>query len=181
VLIPWLLGRAVRRVSAATANYFFRENQQHDMEDFGVLLLELDGGITASLAVGRTGWRSHPMGGVNRVTLVGTKGVACVDAYRPRLEVWSDEPPWTAPRPDPDDPMAFWGSTTRRLGVPPKRAWITPEDDPGADARHFLDCLEHGRSSDVPAAAGAAAMEVLLAAYESAATGQTITLPQAGS
>jgi predicted dehydrogenase len=178
VFLRWLLGRPVCWVSAITGNYFFREHQQNDMEDFGLVLLELEGGIAASVMVGRTGWRSHPMGGVNRVVLVGTKAMACVDAYRPRVEVWADEPPWLPPRPDPEDPMGFWRSTPSRLGLPPKRGWITPESDPPSlsDARYFLDCLEQGRSSAVDAVAGAAALEVLMAAYESAATGQAVRL-----
>ena len=146
------------------------------MEDFGVLLLELDGGITASLMVGRTGWRSHPLGGVNQAVLIGTRGVATINAYRPRLEVWNDEPPWLPPRLDPEDPMGFWRSTPLRLGMSPKQAWIPPEvESPSSgDVRHFFDCLERNVSSDVDAAAGAAAVEVLMASYESASTGQPV-------
>jgi predicted dehydrogenase len=105
--------------------------------------------------------------------------VAVLDAHRPRLEVWSDEPPWLPPRRDPEDPMGFWRSTSTRLGVPPKRGWVLPEGDPPAlaDARAFLDCLERGVSSEVDAVAGAAAVEALMACYESAATGLTVQIP----
>ena len=74
--------------------------------------------------------------------------------------------------------MGFWRSTPSRLSLPPKRGGITPETDPPAlaDARDFLDCLEQGRSSEVDAVAGAAAVEVLMAAYDSAATGQAVRL-----
>ncbi|MFO0954900.1 MAG: Gfo/Idh/MocA family oxidoreductase [Isosphaeraceae bacterium] len=183
VLISWLLGRPVRRVSSATGNYFFREHQANDMEDFGLMLLDLEGGVTASVTAGRTGWRSHPQGGVHQIVLVGTRGVASINAYRPRLEVWGDEPPWLAPRTDPADPMGFWRSTPVRLGMPPKRAWITPDGDPPAvaDARHFLDRLELGLACDIDAEAGAAALEVLLAAYESASTGKAAEVGRPGS
>ena len=45
------------------------------------------------------------------------------------------------------------------------------------DIERFVDCIEAGRASDVPAAMGAEATEVLLAAYRSAATGQVVALP----
>ena len=40
----------------------------------------------------------------------------------------------------------------------------------------ILDCVEAGRVSDVRAELGAAATEVLLAAYRSAASGEVVTL-----
>lgn len=82
VMALWLLGRGVRRVFASTGNYFFAEHQAHDMEDFGQILLELDGGITASVTAGRTGWQSHPSGGLHRTCLVGSTRTAVVDADR---------------------------------------------------------------------------------------------------
>src|SRR5262249_33651409 len=111
--------------------------------------------------------------------LIGTRGVAAVNAYRPRLEVWNDELPWLPPRPAPEDPMGFWRSTLLRLGMAPKQGWILPDGEPPSlgDARYFLDCLEQGVSSEVDAAAGAAALEVLMAAYESASTGQPVRIP----
>jgi predicted dehydrogenase len=45
------------------------------------------------------------------------------------------------------------------------------------DASYFLDCIEHGKESVVTAEVAAAATEVLMAGYQSAATGTTITVP----
>ncbi len=87
VMLMWLLGQKVRSVYAATGNYFFAEHQKNDMEDFGQMLLELESGVIATLAVGRTGWRSHPGSGLNRTYLIGSKGTAVVDAHRPRVEI----------------------------------------------------------------------------------------------
>jgi UDP-N-acetylglucosamine 3-dehydrogenase len=178
VLLQWLLGLKPRRVFASTGNYFFAEHQTNDMEDFGQVSLEFEGGLIVSISAGRTGWRSHPMGGVNRTCLMGTKGSVSIDAFRPRLEVWADEEPWLAPDYFADDPMAMWASTQAPMGAKPKRAWITPADV-ASDARHFIDCVERGVASDVPADIGAVALEILLAAYRSAATGQVIDLPLA--
>jgi predicted dehydrogenase len=174
VLLEWLLGRRVLRVRAATGNYFFAEHGRNDMEDFAAVLLELEGGLIASLAVGRTGWRSHPMGGLNRACVIGDKGAATVDAYRPCWEIWADEMPWLPPRTDPEDPMGFWKSTFDKIEAGPKNAWLAPAYDGPSDVSYFLDCIEHGRPSDVSADVGAAAVRTLMAAYRSAATGRFV-------
>jgi predicted dehydrogenase len=179
VSLLWLLGREVHSVSAMTGNYFFKEHQDRDMEDFGQILLELDGGVTASILCGRTGWRSHPAGGLNRVYLAGAKSVATVDAHLPRAAVWSDAPSWTPPERDPEDPMGMWSPPgAERYAARPKRDWIFAESlNPGEDVEYFLDCIESGKESDVPAELAARAMEILLAAYRSAAEGRMVTLP----
>jgi len=181
VTLQWLLGRCVRRVFASTGNYFFMEHQKNDMEDFGQILLEFDGGIVASLSAGRTGWRSHVGGGLNCTCLVGTRGMVAVDAARPRVEVWADVPPWTAPPRDPDDPMGMWAPLPDSpFQAQPKQSWVTPfVPSWNIDAGHFVDCIERGRSSAVPAELAAAATETLLAAYRSAASGQVVSLPLA--
>ena len=179
VSLLWLLRRPVRRVFASTGNYFFREHQQNGMEDFGQMLLELDDGMPVTICAGRTGWRSHPGSGPNRVWIAGSTGTVLFDAFRPRSDVWSDAECWTPPARDPDDPMAMWaGPKAKEFQARPKQNWIPPADDtPNADVRHFLDCIEQGRESDVPVRLAAAATEVLLAAYRSAASGVMVSLP----
>ncbi|MFV1967242.1 MAG: Gfo/Idh/MocA family protein [Pirellulaceae bacterium] len=174
-----LVGRDVKRVTATTANYFFSEHQKNDMEDFGQMLLELEGGLVASISVGRTGWRSRPVGGLNRAFLIGTKGCTLVDAHRPRVEVWADVDPWTPPERNPEDPMGMWATPPGSpFTVMPRQSWITPPPERNVtDVSHFLDCIEHGRESIVSAEVAAAATEILMAGYRSAATGKTVTLP----
>ena len=149
------------------------------MENFGQMLLELEGGLVASISVGRTGWRSHPGGGLNRAFLIGTKSCALVDAHRPRVEIWGDVEPWLPPKRNPDDPMGMWlmppGSP---FSAKPRQSWLTLPSTPCVtDLSHFLDCIEHGKESAVSAEVAAAATEVLIAGYQSAATHKTITLP----
>lgn len=179
VMLLWLLGRPVRSVSAVTGNYFFEENQRNNMEDFGQMLLEVEGGLTASISVGRTGWRSHPLSGLNRVCLIGKKQCAVVDAFRPRLDVWADVAAWTPPQRDPEDPMGMWGTPTAGpYAAKPKQTWVGPPDRlAAADAAHFLDCVEQGRPSEVPVSLAAAASEILFAGYRSAASGEVVRLP----
>jgi myo-inositol 2-dehydrogenase / D-chiro-inositol 1-dehydrogenase len=179
VMLLWLTGRQVRRVRATTGNYFFQEHQKNDMEDFGQMLLDMEGGLTATISAGRTGWRSHPSGGLNRTCLIGTNGTAVIDAHRPRAAVWADVESWRAPQRDPEDPMGMWGGPKAEPYAPrAKQSWITPAaDEQSADVGYFLDCIAGGRESDVSASVTAHATEVLLAGYQSAQSGRVVDLP----
>jgi predicted dehydrogenase len=175
-LLHWLTGQCFRSVVGLTGNYFFAEHQRRDVEDFGLLAGRLDDGTPATVACGRCGWHSHPAGGVNRVVCVGSERTLIVDAHRPRLEVYADEPPWTAPRAHPEDPMAFWQSTQAEMGARPKTAWL-PIAPPGpSDVARFLDALDAQRDGEVSAADAARVTAVLLAAYRSAASGDVVLL-----
>ncbi|HMF14690.1 MAG TPA: Gfo/Idh/MocA family oxidoreductase [Gemmataceae bacterium] len=175
-LVHWLTGQKFASVRASTANFFFAEHAKHDVEDFGAIVATLDDGTHVTIAAGRTGWSSHPAGGVNRLVLVGSDRSVTIDAHRPRLEVYADEPSWTPPPAHPEDPMAFWTSTQRESGVRPKQTWI-PLEGPANDVACFLDRLDAQRETEMPASAAAHATEVLLAAYKSAATGSLVPLP----
>lgn len=177
VLFQWLAGKKVKTVHAVTANYFFEEHQRNDAEDFACVLLGYEGGVEATITVGRTGWSSHPREGIHQIRLVGSERSMMIDAWRPRLEVYSDNPSWRPPaQPHPDDPMGFWSSTAREIGIEPKSAWQPIGPIAKSDGSYFLDCLEQQRESDVSAAVGAHAVEVIMAAYRSAASGQTVSL-----
>jgi len=172
--------KSVRRVCATTGNYFFQEHQTNNMEDFGQMLLELEDGSVASISAGRTGWRSLPAGGLNRTCLIGTTQTAILDAHRPRISVWADVVPWMAPERDPEDPMGMWGGAPKadQFIPKPRQTWITPPAaESASDVAWFLDCIESGRRSNVSADVAATATEILLAAYQSAATGDVVDLP----
>lgn len=177
VLFEWLTGQRVRTVSGATANGFFAEHQQNGAEDLAMLLLGLVGDLEATITVGRTGWSSHPSHGVHQVHLVGTRATASVDAFRPRLEIFSDAAAWRQPdTPHPEDPMGFWSSTQESGGVVDKTDWWPLAAAARDDATHFLDCLDEDRDSDVPVAVGAHAVEVILAGYQAAAEHRPVEL-----
>ncbi|MBT6682292.1 MAG: hypothetical protein HOB07_09610, partial [Chloroflexi bacterium] len=97
----------------------------------------------------------------------------------PHIEVFADEPQAVLPTPHPEDPMSMWRSTQVESGVPRKMGWQAFEDESGWGADEvssFLDCLDEGRTPDVGASLGAAATEVILAAYQSAARGASVSL-----
>ena len=140
--------------------------------------MQLAGGIDATISVGRTGWSSHPASGIHEIHLVGTDGAETIDAFRPRLEIFSDATPWTQPaRPHPEDPMGFWSSSQGESGIEEKSGWWPLESGATGEFAYFLDCLDEGRPSDVPAEFGTHAVEVILAAYRSAANNQVEPLP----
>jgi predicted dehydrogenase len=176
-LIRWLTGKEFVRAHSITANYFFAEHFKNDVEDFGAALLELEGGLTASITAGRIGWSSHPAGGPMRLYLVGTKGSLLLDAAQPRLEVSSDAPAWSPPERNPGDPMGFWSSTQRAVGTQRKRAWRTVSAYDGPDdASYFLDCIEAGRESAMSVEAAYRVQLALFACYRSAAEGKPVAV-----
>ena len=180
VLFNWLTGKRVTEVYATTSNYFFEEHQNNNVEDFSCLSMRLEDGIDATITVGRTGWASHPSNGIHQIHLVGTDGAETIDAFRPRLEIYSDATPWTQPtKPHPEDPMGFWSSSQGESGVQEKNGWLPLGDASTGEFAYFLDCLDEGRPSDVPAELGAHAVEVILAAYRSAANNQVESLAAA--
>ena len=55
--------------------------------------------------------------------------------------------------------------------------WVPIAARDVSDAGCFLDCLDAGRESDMSVTEAAAATEVLLAGYRSAARREVVTLP----
>jgi predicted dehydrogenase len=177
-LIRHLTGRRrFETVRALTGNFFLERNKRRDMEDFGALMLRLEGGVTATIASGRTGWYSHAGGGHNRTRLVGTRGSATIDGWATRGEITSEKScGWRVPAENGEDPMAFWASSDqRKTGVV---EWFLPAPVVRSDQAVFVDCLEGKRQPLCTVSDGVAALEVLFAAYRSAATGREVTLRQ---
>jgi len=179
VLCLWLADSSVKQVRAITANYFFAEHAAANIEDFGVLTIEVENGVVGSAIGGRIGFYSHPKIGPHGVTVSGTGGTKTFSAWDPHIEVFSDEPQPVLPTPHPEDPMSMWRSTQVESGVPRKMGWIAFEDESGWGADEvssFLDCLDADRSPEVGVDLAAAATEVVLTAYRSAALGEPVQL-----
>ena len=176
-VIRWITGAEVETVFGITENYFFEEHLRNDVEDFGILAMKLENDIFATISAGRIGYTSHPSHGPMRVHLVGTKGLMTLDAYKPRIEVYTNELPWIPPELNLDDPMGFWNSTSKNSN--PKKNWIpinTKQRHPN-DVGYFIDCIESNHDSEVSAKDGAAQVEILMAGYLSSAVGDVVPLP----
>ncbi len=179
-MINWVTQKQVLSVFCGTANYFFKEHYNCDLEDFGALVLSLEDGVTATVAAGRYGWQSHPQGGVRKVHLIGTDAALTFDASSNRLEIFAAEPAFEPPTPHPLDPMGMWSSTTSEVGMRPKQDWIDvgSSEDGQREFSAFIDCIENGVESEMNAEFAAHSVEVICAGYQSAARCEVINLPQ---
>ncbi|MDE0314963.1 MAG: Gfo/Idh/MocA family oxidoreductase [Candidatus Poribacteria bacterium] len=175
-MVNWLTQKRVKNVFGGTANYFFKEHHGCDLEDFGALVLTLEGDVTATIAAGRYGWQSHAQGGIRKVHLVGTDATLTFDASSNRLEVFTAEPTFEPPTPHPLDPMGMWSSTQAEIKMQPKQHWI--DVGSGNDGQNefgaFIDCIENGVESEMNAEFAAHSVEVICAGYRSAASGEVI-------
>jgi predicted dehydrogenase len=178
-LIRWISETEISDVLCVTENYFFEEHKRNNVEDFGTISLTLDNDIISTVACGRIGWKSHPAGGRIRLLMVGTEGWLTVGPNNPRLAVYADEPPWTPPPINPDDPMSFWQSTQRESGAPPKSTWVSlyQSGQSSNDVSKFIDYIDAGKESEMSAKDGAAAVEALMAGYLSASIDDVVSLP----
>ncbi|MBL8179879.1 MAG: Gfo/Idh/MocA family oxidoreductase [Bryobacterales bacterium] len=175
-LIRWLSGRkAFRSVRSVTGNYFLAENRVRDFEDFGILAVNLEGGLTATIASGRTGWRSHAGSGHLRTKLIGSRGNLFLDGQAARGELcFEGQTYWRVPAVNKDDPQAFWASSDQRKTGAPE--WFLPPLAPNIDQSGFLDALERGREAEVTVSDGVRILEALFAAYRSASSGELVAI-----
>lgn len=73
-----LVGRPARRVYAQMANFFYSDYKAADIEDFGVLMIEFEGGCKGHIVTGRT--TSKVDGGPTlRIDVTGTRGGFCAN------------------------------------------------------------------------------------------------------
>ena len=174
--INWITKQRVKSLIATTSNYFFKEHLDHDLEDFGAIVMQLADGTTATISSGRFGWSSHPLGGIQKMKLVGTTGVADFDAHQPRLEVYTSEPSFQPPAPHLLDPMGMWSSTSGE--TMPKNKWksISDQDWIEEEFTAFIDAIDKDTPIEMTAELAAQSVEVIMAAYRSAASGQVVTL-----
>ena len=179
-MVNWLTGKRVQQVYGGTGNYFFKEHHGCDLEDFGALVLSIDGGVTGTIAAGRYGWQSHAQGGVRKVHLVGSDATLTFDASSNRLEVFDAEPAFEPPTPHPLDPMGMWSSTQSEIGMRPKQQWVdvVSENDGQREFSAFIDCIENGVESEMNAEFAAHSVEIICAGYRSAASADVVNLPR---
>ena len=178
-LCLWLSGKIAIEVTATTANYFFESHARRDVEDFGAVMMQLEDGVVASATGGRIGYYSHPKGGAHKVALVGTDGTETFDAWTPHIEVSNADSAPELPPPNPVDPMMMWRSTRSSGGNPTKGTWdaLASEDNwYPVDIARFIDSLDSGARPEITAEEAIGSLAVLMAAYESAASGQMVTV-----
>ena len=88
-----LTGREVRRVFARSASHFHQVHADNGVEDLASVTLELDGGLIATLAIGRIGAASHPSGGDIKLHVLGSEGALVVSESRPEVGIYYRQQP----------------------------------------------------------------------------------------
>jgi myo-inositol 2-dehydrogenase / D-chiro-inositol 1-dehydrogenase len=175
-LVAWLLGTRALTVNAATANHFFAEHLERNVEDYGAMLLEFEGGVTATITCGRTGWHSHHAPFLSRVIIVGTEGTLMFGNDQNEL-VLTTSRGVDRPQANSIDPMNMWLSTPktslprpvgRNISLDPARPW---------DVAAFVAGLTAGGEMGIGAEQAAHHCEILAAAYCSAAQGCAVNVP----
>jgi predicted dehydrogenase len=144
-LMRWLLGKEVTSVYAETSSRMLHQ----DFEDTGMLTMEFDGGIFATLDSSWSRPKSYPTWGDVTLSVVGEKGVLELDMFSQNLILYSDA-----------DNGAHW--------IP----WGASSDM--AMVRSFVQSVRMGTPVPVSGVDGLRAVEVVEAAYLSAERGEPV-------
>ena len=173
-LLQSCLGSAAQ-VHGTGGGFFFPEHADRGAADFACITLVDEAGHLGTLSAGRVGLGSNPAGGPCRAWLVGSEATAMVDAKRPAIESYLIEDVRALAKPPSSNDWMGWATGTAALHPP-------GDDDPAGLAT-ALDDLVQSLDLQTPlqyqVAEARDNMEILLAGYQSIATGQEIALPLA--
>ncbi len=147
-LLRWMLDREFTKVYCENGHLHGRDTE---LDDVGCLHLEMEGGIIVSHIASWNRAKSYPTWGDVTIEFIGEKGVAFVDAFNQKINVYNDSAMRGA--------WAGWGDNPD-LGL----------------VQEFVDSVRDRRAPSVTGVDGLKATEVTVAAYESMASGKTITL-----
>ena len=87
-------GAKVERVFARTKSHFHQAHHDNGVDDLATVTLEIEGGITGSLSIGRIGAASHPDIGEIKLHIIGSKGSTVISEARPEVSIYyRDQPP----------------------------------------------------------------------------------------
>jgi predicted dehydrogenase len=148
-LLRWYLDQEVVEVYAVTNRLFHADTV--DVETGGLVMLTFADGVFATIDCSWSRPDSYPTWGGLRFELVGEHGVVAVDAFRQRLDIYSDVGP----------PLRWpgWGSDANQAMID-----------------EFCAAVREGRAPAVTGVDGLRATEIVAAAYDSARSGQPVRL-----
>lgn len=144
-LIRWLTGKEFTAVYAEVGTRF----HQVPVDDAGMLTMELDGGVFASLDPSWSRPAAYPTWGDVTMEIVGTKGTISLDAFSQNVDLYNNA-----------DQVAAW--------VP---YGFNMDEGLVAD---FIRCASQNTRPPITGEDGLRAMEVALMAYQSARSGQPV-------
>jgi predicted dehydrogenase len=122
------------------------------IDDVGLLSFTLANGVYGTLDTSWARPASYPTWGDVKIEVTAEQGVVYVDTFEQNLRISSERAGKSFSQP--------WGSSMDHLLI----------DD-------FIEMIQSGRAPSIRGEDGLAALEVALAAYQSAATGESVSLP----
>ena len=147
-ILRWYLRSEVVEVYAQTTGLLPGGG---DVETGGALLLTFASGVFATIDCSWSRPASYPTWGGLSMDFVGRRGVLRVDAFRQNLTVYPEHSPATR--------WQYWGSDANHAMI-----------------AEFVSAIEQRRAPAVTGVDGYRALEVIVAAYESARAGRPVRL-----
>ena len=148
-LLRWIFAREIVSVYAEIDT---RIHPGLPVDDIGMLLLDLEGGLPASLDASWSRPKSWPIWGGLTMDVIGDRGVISMNAFNQNLQLFDD-----------------------RRGSYTLQAW-SEGGDPGL-VRSFIDAIRNDTTPAVTGEDGLHAVEVALCAYESARRREPVACP----
>ena len=148
-VLRWYLDSEVTEVFAVTNHIL--HGDKVEVETGGLIMLTFADGTFASIDCSWSKPLNYPTWGGLTMELISERGLTVVDAFSQNLTMYQQEPAahaWT-----------YWGSDADRGMV-----------------QEFINAIREQRSPSVSGEDGYKALEITLAAYESAASGQVVSL-----
>jgi myo-inositol 2-dehydrogenase / D-chiro-inositol 1-dehydrogenase len=86
--IRFLTGVEPVRVFARSKAHFHQAHVDNGVEDLASVTLEMEGGLVATMAIGRIGLASHASGGEIKLRVLGTNGALVINEARPDVGLY---------------------------------------------------------------------------------------------
>jgi len=147
--LRWLMGSEVVEVYAQS-NHILHADKV-DVETAGLLMLTFANGVFATIDCSWSKPLNYPTWGGLTMEIISERGLTVVDAFSQNLNIFNQEPAANS--------WAYWGSDANQGMV-----------------AEFVAAIRAGRATAVTGADGYKALQITLAAYQSAATGQPVRL-----
>ncbi|MGC4379341.1 Gfo/Idh/MocA family oxidoreductase [Fictibacillus sp. Mic-4] len=136
-IMRWFMNAEVTEVYAE-ADQFFSDQ----IDDCGLLTLEFDNGVFATLDCSWSRNKAYPTWGDVTLEVIGTEGTIFIDAFGQKLNVYSDKSGAN---------WHYWG-----------------DDMDAGLVKDFIECIKEDREPSITGEDGLKAVEVALAAYKAA-------------
>lgn len=149
-ILRWYLGSEVTEVYAQTNHILHAETV--DVETGGLLMLTFADGTFASIDSSWSKPLNYPTWGGLTLEIISERGITAVDAFSQNLDIYNQKQNSHA--------WAYWGSDANQMMV-----------------EEFVTAIREQRAPKVTGEDGYKALEIALAAYQSAASGVPVKLP----